>query len=93
MLGNTLNLYFKVQGSNPWLLLVFQIMMQKLKNLNITSCEQHPFHLVDPSPWPIMVSLSIFLLTLSTVCCFHYTESASELFMGSFLALVFFLIR
>jgi hypothetical protein len=32
--------------------------MQNLKNINLKKQEQHPFHLVDPSPWPISTSLS-----------------------------------
>jgi len=31
----------------------------------------HPYHLVDPSPWPLFVSIASFALTLSIVLYFH----------------------
>nr|YP_010014994.1 cytochrome c oxidase subunit III [Crematogaster teranishii]QOI14039.1 cytochrome c oxidase subunit 3 [Crematogaster teranishii] len=31
----------------------------------------HPFHLVSPSPWPLITSLSLFNNLISTVCWFH----------------------
>jgi cytochrome c oxidase subunit 3 len=34
--------------------------------------EQHSFHLVNPSPWPIMTSFSIFTGAWSLVAWFHY---------------------
>ncbi|NRB10638.1 MAG: cytochrome c oxidase subunit 3 [Rickettsiaceae bacterium] len=33
--------------------------------------QQHPFHLVDLSPWPILSAISLFLLTLGAVFVFH----------------------
>jgi cytochrome c oxidase subunit 3 len=30
-----------------------------------------PFHLVDPSPWPILISFSMLNLTLGAVCYIH----------------------
>lgn len=33
--------------------------------------QNHPFHLVSPSPWPIFSSISLFILTASTVCFMH----------------------
>ena len=32
---------------------------------------QHPFHLVDPSPWPILTAFSLFFLTLGAVFLMH----------------------
>jgi len=43
-----------------------------LKNYNVKQNEQHPFHLVDPSPWPMMTSLSMLSLVMSFVMYFHY---------------------
>jgi len=31
----------------------------------------HPFHLVDPSPWPFFISMALFVLTLGIVLFFH----------------------
>ena len=33
--------------------------------------QNHPFHLVSPSPWPLFSSISLFILTASTVCFMH----------------------
>ena len=34
----------------------------------------HPYHLVNPSPWPYVMGCSIFLTTLGTVIYFHYSQ-------------------
>ena len=33
--------------------------------------QQHPFHLVDLSPWPILIAFSLFFLTLGAVFLMH----------------------
>ena len=33
--------------------------------------QNHPFHLVSPSPWPILTSVSLFILTTATVLFMH----------------------
>jgi hypothetical protein len=33
--------------------------------------EQHPFHLVDPSPWPFFTSGAVFQLVTGFVIWFH----------------------
>lgn len=38
---------------------------------NIFTRFLHPFHLVDPSPWPIATSFALFTLPLITVAFFH----------------------
>lgn len=39
----------------------------------------HPFHLVSPSPWPALVSLSALLLTLAAALYFHQHPSAGRM--------------
>lgn len=39
---------------------------------NKRSIYGHSFHLVDPSPWPVMTSLSLFSVALGIVMYFHY---------------------
>lgn len=34
----------------------------------------HPYHLVDPSPWPYVMSCAVLLTTLGTVVYFHYSQ-------------------
>ena len=38
---------------------------------NNSSTQKHPFHLVDPSPWPLTTSLALFLVTFGAVHFFH----------------------
>jgi cytochrome c oxidase subunit 3 len=33
--------------------------------------QDHPFHLVSPSPWPLYTSVSLLNLTVSTVLSMH----------------------
>jgi cytochrome c oxidase subunit 3 len=35
------------------------------------SVQAHPYHLVEPSPWPLLVSLALLTTTLSAVMTFH----------------------
>nr|AYR06627.1 cytochrome c oxidase subunit III [Renouxia sp.] len=51
--------------------------------------QRHPFHLVDPSPWPFMASLSAFSCTIGGVLYIHaYKYGGISLFLG-FLTLIF----
>ena len=49
--------------------------------------QSHPYHLVDPSPWPISTSFALLVLTLSAVMYMHGFN-----FGGYFLSLGFALI-
>nr|YP_010007616.1 cytochrome c oxidase subunit 3 [Cavernulicola chilensis]QNR39800.1 cytochrome c oxidase subunit 3 [Cavernulicola chilensis] len=47
------------------------------------SIQRHPFHLVDPSPWPLMSSVSALLMTVGAVILFQgYREGGSTLTFG-----------
>nr|YP_009937416.1 cytochrome c oxidase subunit III [Trigonopterus carinirostris]QNT26926.1 cytochrome c oxidase subunit 3 [Trigonopterus carinirostris] len=37
--------------------------------------KNHPYHLVDPSPWPILGSLSVFSFMMGMIKWFHLNES------------------
>jgi len=41
----------------------------------------HPYHLVDPSPWPYVMACSVFSTTLGAVVYFHYSQ-ITLLFIG-----------
>lgn len=45
--------------------------MAILKNNNDKFSEQHPYHLVDPSPWPFLTSVSLLALVLGFILYFH----------------------
>jgi cytochrome c oxidase subunit 3 len=51
--------------------------------------QRHPFHLVDPSPWPFAVSCAALMVTTSAVMYMHhYQHSGYFLLFGAF-ALIF----
>ena len=38
---------------------------------NTDNTQTHPYHLVDPSPWPFTISFGLFFLTFGSVMYFH----------------------
>ena len=45
---------------------------KKLYNHAVAQHECHPFHIVDPSPWPILTSMSLWSTALGFILYFHY---------------------
>jgi len=61
-----------------------------ISNSNFYKHEQHPFHLVDPSPWPFLCSWSALMFATSFIHCIHgYSYSLLKLFF-SFSILILF---
>lgn len=63
-----------------------------MKNINLTQrikefkAAPHPFHLVDPSPWPLYTSFALLVLTVGAVLYFHgYSNGGTLLTLGFFL--------
>nr|QCG70044.1 cytochrome c oxidase subunit 3 [Plectosphaerella sp.] len=50
--------------------------------------QDHPFHLVSPSPWPLNTTVALFPLTLSTALALHSFHSAYILFYVGLLSVV-----
>nr|WCH57923.1 cytochrome c oxidase subunit 3 [Hypnea nidifica] len=50
--------------------------------------QRHPFHLVDPSPWPFIASLCAFSCTISGVLYMHAYINGSYLLFVSFVFLL-----
>jgi cytochrome c oxidase subunit 3 len=44
---------------------------------------QHDYHLVDPSPWPIIGSISAFLVAVGLISWMHHIFSAAPLVFGA----------
>jgi cytochrome c oxidase subunit 3 len=56
--------------------------------INIRNNQQHSFHLVDPSPWPIIAATGAFMLTFGGVLFMHgYLGGAFLLRFGFFMIL------
>ena len=50
---------------------------------NGTTVPHHPYHLVDPSPWPALTSLSVLWMALGLVLYFHkYAGAGTVLLTG-----------
>jgi cytochrome c oxidase subunit 3 len=67
--------------------------MINFKNYNKSKHEQHPFHMVNISPWPFMTSIALLSLVLSFVSFFHYFKGGAYHFIFSFCVLIFYLFR
>ena len=43
----------------------------------------HDYHLVDPSPWPIVGSISVFVMAVGAIAWMHHMFSAAPLVFGA----------
>lgn len=60
------------------------------KNLNLGwSAPKHPFHLVDPSPWPIFAGLGAFSLTTGAVLYMHSYQGGEALAILGFVMILY----
>lgn len=59
-----------------------------MSNLNRSIFQGHPFHLVSPSPWPILTSLSLFTLPCCGVLTMHNFPYASLWLLAAFILLL-----
>lgn len=56
-----------------------------MKNITRTQYQAFPYHLVDPSPWPILSSFAMLTLTVSAVLYFHGFVNGGELLILGFI--------
>lgn len=47
-----------------------------MTNINRNNFQHHPYHLVSPSPWPILTSISLGSLAIITGISMHYFENS-----------------
>jgi cytochrome c oxidase subunit 3 len=57
-------------------------------NININKFQHFPFHLVDPSPWPILVSFSLLNLTIGAVLYMHGFNNGGAILTVGFILTV-----
>jgi cytochrome c oxidase subunit 3 len=50
---------------------------------------KHPFHLVDPSPWPLVASLGCFFFTFGFVMYFHGYVGSNTLILTGFFTIIY----
>jgi hypothetical protein len=53
---------------------------------------QHKYHLVDPSPWPILSSIGLFFLTLGAAAYLNFFERGFPLLLAAFVMVIIMLI-
>src|SRR5689334_15153301 len=50
---------------------------------------KHPFHLVDPSPWPLFASFAAFVTTVGAVMYMHAYTGGGEMLSLGFIMLLY----
>lgn len=55
---------------------------------NLKNFQNHPYHLVSPSHWPILTSFALLSLTISGVLSFHGFNNGGYLFIISLINLI-----
>jgi len=63
--------------------------MKELSINKIFNNQRHPFHLVDPSPWPFLGSFGALAMTFGGVMFMHSYQGGWGLFCCGFLTLLF----
>jgi len=51
--------------------------------------QKHGYHLVDPSPWPLISAFSALMFTFGTVMYFHGYIGGNSLFKFGFIMILF----
>ena len=63
-----------------------------MNNIKLNKFQYHPFHLVETSPWPILVSFSLLSLTLGAVMYMQGFTYGGQLLSLGFTLTVFGMI-
>jgi len=67
-------------------------MLPKLQNKWKIKHENHPFHIVDPSPIPILTVICIWSTALGFIAYFHYYNNGVYFLLFSILPINFYLL-
>lgn len=62
-----------------------------MKNLQVSlkRYQNHPFHIVDPSPWPLLSSISAFFMLFGVVLYMHFYQKGLTFILIGFFSLLF----
>jgi cytochrome c oxidase subunit 3 len=63
-----------------------QYLEQEIKGIDY---QKHPYHMVSPSPWPILTSTSLFNLTITGALSMHIFKDSGILFFLSLFLVVY----
>jgi cytochrome c oxidase subunit 3 len=56
-----------------------------MTNVNRKQFQAFPYHLVDPSPWPLLTSFALFIMAVGAVMYFHGFSNGGNLLTLGFL--------
>ena len=59
-----------------------------MTNLVRSNFQAHPFHLVSPSPWPLLVCVSLFGITTSGVSSMHNFNISEDVLAITFISII-----
>ena len=59
-----------------------------MTNLIRSNFQDHPFHLVSPSPWPLYTSIALFTVTVNGALSMHLFSNSYIVFYLSLITLV-----
>ena len=68
---------------------ILQITLSKMNSNLLQNNQRHPYHLVDPSPWPLSGALGGFALTFGGVMFMHGYSGGWSLFCLGFLTILY----
>jgi cytochrome c oxidase subunit 3 len=57
-----------------------------MANLTRTQFQSHPYHIVEPSPWPLLTSFAVLTMTVSAALWFNGIQHADILLTQGFLS-------
>jgi cytochrome c oxidase subunit 3 len=63
-----------------------------MTNIARTQFQSHPFHMVEPSPWPLLTAFALLTLTVSGVLYFNGIQNSEVLVTLGFLSTLFAMI-
>ena len=64
---------------------MLNLFFNKMHNVERQKLQAFPFHLVDPSPWPILTSLSLLSMAIGAVLYFHGFNNGGPLLILGFI--------
>jgi cytochrome c oxidase subunit 3 len=66
---------------------IYKMTLNKYSNTSVY--QAHPYHLVSPSPWPLVTSLTLLTLTTSGVLSMHNFEFGYIIFFAALFAVIY----
>lgn len=66
-----------------------RFVQKRARTTNTSQVGHHPFHLVDPSPWPALTSFSALWLTIGLVLYFHKYNAGGTILLGALCSLIY----